>query len=173
MRIKLFAQTLAIAVLAFGLSGCAGYHVGSMLPPDIKTVYVPTFVNKTREPLLEVETTAAVLEEIQNDGSLQLANKEDADAILDVTLTHFSLDPVSYRRESSTKTAAREYRLTITVSYMLRRRADDSIVSEAPSVSGDAVFELIGDLSSSKLRGIPLTSTDLAHKIVERLVETW
>lgn len=173
MRIKILAHTLSLAVLGFGLSGCAGYRVGSMLPPDIKTVYVPTFVNKTKEPLLEVDTTAAVIEEIQKDGSLHIADKEDADSILDVTLINFSLDPVSYRRESSNLTAARQYRMTITVSYMLRRTKDDSIASESASLSGDYVFELIGDLSSSKLRGLPNASADLAHKIVERLVETW
>ena len=173
MRIKQLASTFALAVLAYGLSGCAGYRVGSMLPPDIKTIYVPTFVNKTKEPLLEVDTTAAVIEEIQKDGSLKLAGKDEADAILDVTLINFTLDPVSYRRESSNLTAARQYRMTITVSYMLRRRSDDSIASEAPAVSGDHVFDLIGDLSSSKLRDLPNASADLAHKIVERLVESW
>jgi hypothetical protein len=173
MRIKFLTQTLALAVLALGLPGCAGYRVGSMLPPDIKTVHVPTFVNKTKEPLLEVDTTAAVIEEIQKDGSLLIAKKDDADSILEVTLIDFSLDPVSYRKESSNLTAARQYRMTITVSYVLRRTADDTIASESASLAGDFVFELIGDLSSSKLRGIPGASADLAHKIVERLVETW
>ena len=173
MRTRILAHTLSLAVVAFGLSGCAGYRLGSMLPPDIKTVYIPTFVNKTKEPQLEVETTAAVREEIQKDGSLQLANENEADSILDVTLINFTLDPVSYRKESSNLTAARQYRMTITVSYTLRRRSDDSIASESPALSGDYVFELIGDLSSSKLRGLPNASADLAHKIVERLVETW
>ena len=173
MRIKILAHTLCLAVLASSLLGCAGYRVGSMLPPDIETVYVPTFINKTKEPLLEVDTTAAVIEEIQKDGSLQIAKEGEADSVLDVTLINFTLDPVSYRRESSNLTAARQYRMTITVSYMLRRTKDDTIASESAALSGDFVFELIGDLSSSKLRGIPGASADLAHKIVERLVETW
>jgi hypothetical protein len=171
MRIKFAAHILALACVAASLSGCAGYRVGSMLPPDIKTVYVPTFVNKTKEPLIEVDTTAAVIEEIQKDGSLLLADADTADAILDVTLVDFQLQPISFQRDN--QTAARQYRLVMVASYVLRRTANDTIVSESPAVSGDAVFDLIGDMSSSKLRGIPNTATDLAHKIVEQLVESW
>ncbi len=122
---------------------------------------------------LALPETLERIEEIQKDGSLQIAKEGEADSVLDVTLINFTLDPVSYRRESSNLTAARQYRMTITVAYMLRRTKDDTIASESAALSGDFVFELIGDLSSSKLRGIPGASADLAHKIVERLVETW
>ena len=57
-------------------NGCAGYQLGSMLPPDIKTVHVPNFTNKTQEPFIVTETTKAVLEELQLDGSLELAKLE-------------------------------------------------------------------------------------------------
>lgn len=170
MRSKILAFAILAATLVH-LTGCAGYRLGSMLPPDIRTVYVPTFVNKTKEPLLEVETTAATIEEIQKDGSLQIAKESDADAILEVALIGFDLSPVTYRRDEDT--AAKEYRMTITVAFVMRRTSDKTVVAESPRLSGDATFELIGNLSSSKLRGLPNASSDLAHKIVERLVETW
>jgi outer membrane lipopolysaccharide assembly protein LptE/RlpB len=171
MRSKLLHSALVALACAITFSGCAGYHLGSMLPPDVQSVYVPTFVNKTKEPLLEVDTTSATIEELQKDGSLKVAEADTADATLEVTLTDFDLSPVSFRKDIDT--AAKEYRMTITVAYVLRRRADNVVVSESPRVSGDATFELIGNMSSSKLRGLPKASTDLAHKIVEQLVETW
>ena len=57
------------AALTLLLTGCTGYRLGSMLPPEIKTVYVPTFANQTTEPLLEMEATDAVIVEFQQDGS--------------------------------------------------------------------------------------------------------
>ncbi|HEY8240524.1 MAG TPA: LptE family protein [Kiritimatiellia bacterium] len=171
MRSKLLLPIVLALASAATFSGCAGYHLGSMLPPDVASVYVPTFVNKTKEPLLEVDTTGATIEELQKDGSLKVADADTADAILEVTITEFDLSPVSFRREE--ETAAREYRMTISVAYVLRRRSDGSIVTESQRVSGDATFALIGNMSSSKLSGIPNASADLAHKIVEQLVETW
>ena len=174
MRSKVLLSALLLlscAVSLSGLTGCSGYRLGSMLPPDVKSVYVPTFLNKTKEPLLEVETTSATIEEFQKDGSLQIASQDKADAILEVTLIDFDLDPVAFRSDEAT--AAREYRMTITVAFVMRRTSDNTVVAESPRLSGDSTFELIGNLSSSKLRGLPNAASDLAHKIVERVVETW
>ena len=46
-------------LLAAILPACVGYRLGSMLPADIKTVYVDPVINQTDEPLIEVETTRA------------------------------------------------------------------------------------------------------------------
>ena len=61
----------ASMALAVALTGCAGYRLGTMLPPDIQSVAVPTFINRTSEPLLESETTRAAIREFQQDGSLR------------------------------------------------------------------------------------------------------
>lgn len=170
MRINVF-RGLACVGLAACLTGCAGYQLGSMLPPDIKTVYVPTFVNKTTEPLIEVDTTRAVIEELQRDGSLKIASQEDADAVLEVTLREYRIEAVAYRKEQ--KTTAKEYRIVMIASILMKRRTDDSVVVENPRVRGEAVFPVSGDLSSSKLTGLPAASDDLAHNIVEKVVEVW
>lgn len=158
-------------VMAGYLTGCAGYRLGSMLPPDIKTVHVPTFINRTSEPQLEVETTQAMIEDLQRDGSLRVVNQDQADAVLKVVLRNYSLEPVSYR--SDQRTSAREYRIVLTASILMTRKGNGSVIVEAPEVQGEYVFQVLGDLSSSKLRGLPLAADDLAHQIVEKIVEVW
>lgn len=162
---------LACLALAAGLTGCAGYQLGSMLPPDIKTVHIPTFVNKSREPLLEVETTRAAIQDFQRDGSLKVVGADQADARLEVVLKDYRIEPVAYTKEQ--RTNAKEYRITITASVLMTRRADNSVVVESPSVIGEAVFPVAGDMSSSKLVGLPRAAEDLAHNIVEKVVEVW
>lgn len=167
------SRCLGIAMIAVALlgPGCAGYRLGSMLPPDIKSVAVPTFVNRTTEPLAEVEATRAVIQEFQKDGSLKVMPEGQADAVLRVTLTDYDLAPVSFR--SDKRTAAREYRVTMLASVELVRCSDQAVVARHPRAKGEAVFELAGDLSSAKLRSLPEASEDLAHNIVEKVVEAW
>ncbi len=163
---------MMLGMMALSLNtGCAGYRLGSMLPDDIKSVYVPTFVNKTSEPQLEVDTTQAMVAELQKDGSLRVVNEDQADALLKVTLRSYRIEPVSYR--SDQRTSAREYRIVIQADMVMTRRAGGSVVAQAPAVRGEYVFPVAGDLSSSKLRGLPLAAEDLAHNLVEKVVEAW
>lgn len=167
-------RILACVALAAGLllsSGCAGYRLGSMLPPDIKTVHVPTFVNKTREPLIEVQTTQKTIQEFQRDGSLKVAAKDVADAYLEVTILDYETQAVRYN--SDRKSTAESYRLWITTQVVMKRTKDNTVIAENPRVRGQTVFDVFGDLTSSKTRALPLAAEDLAHNIVETVVEVW
>lgn len=169
MKTRITALCSLLAALL--LNGCAGYKLGSMLPADIKTVHVPTFVNKTREPLLEIETTQKAIQEIQRDGSLKIAAKQTADSLLEVTITDYSLQPVRYDQQHATQT--KSYRLWITATVVLKSSKDNKIIVDRPGVRGQAVFEVLGDLTSSKLQALPLAASDLAHNIIETVVEVW
>jgi hypothetical protein len=166
---KLLASAIVLACAL--LPGCAGYRLGSMLPPDIKLVHVPTFINKTSEPQLEIATTRFALQEFQKDGSLKLSSAEEADAILEVKLTDYKLAPLQY--DSNRPTAALEYRITLYASIVLTRKRDGKVIAENPRCFGEGAFPVVGDLSSSKLTGLPIAAKDLAHDIVQKVTEVW
>ena len=161
----------SLATVSLLLTGCAGYRVGSMLPGDVKTVHVPTFVNRTTEPLLELDTPQAVIQELQRDGSLRVVAEAEADAILTVVLTEYRIEPVSFRKDI--RTAAQQYRAFIVANMVMRRTSDQSVVIESPRVEGRFVFDVIGDLTSSKLIANPQAASDLAVNMVQLMVEYW
>jgi hypothetical protein len=170
--LRALAAVASLLMIAAGLSGCMNYSLGSMLPGDIKTVYVPTFVNNTTEPMIEVDATKAAIQEIQKDGSLKVAGSaEEADALLTVTMIDFTLNPVVFDRNRATTTE--EYRMLLTVSVVMTRRTTDQVVAESPRIQGEYVFTVSGDLTSSKEAALPFAAADLAHNIVESIVETW
>ena len=170
-RFRPFA-VLALAAALLGMAaGCVEYHLGSMLPSDIRTVYMPTCVNETSEPLLELDTTRSILAQIQMDGSLRLAAEDAADTILDVKITGFELDPVGY--VSGHSSTVDQYRMRITASFVLRRRADDSVVAESPSVTGWYDFDFTGDLTSSKAVALRPAADDLGRRIVAAITQYW
>lgn len=152
-------------------SGCASYRLGSMLPPDVRTVYMPTCNNQTSEPLIEQDVTQAILAQIQMDGSLRLAPEDMADTVLTITLNQFWLDPVGYvAGESST---ANQYRMNIRAAFVLYRRADQSVVAQSPSVTGWYDFDFAGDMTSSKAVALRPAAEDLGRRIVNQIVQYW
>lgn len=164
-------RPLAAALLLLLAAGCANYQLGSMLPADIRTVYVPTCKNQTAEPLIEQDVTRAILSQIQMDGSLRVAAEDNADVVLDITLTKFWLDPVAY--ESNSSSTANQYRMSIKASFVLRRRGDGSVVVDSPSVTGWYDFDFAGDMTSSKNIALRPAAEDLGRRIVSQIVQYW
>ena len=167
---RFFTLLVATAFILF-TAGCASYRLGSMLPDDIRTVYVPTCINKTTEPQIEQDVTRAILSQVQMDGSLRVASEETADTILDVTLTHFWLDPVAY--QSGASSTVNQYRMSIRASFVLRRRVDNSVVAESPGLTGWYDFDFAGDMTSSKNVALRPAADDLGRRIVSRIVQYW
>lgn len=165
------AQATLLLIGGLLLNGCVGYQLGSMLPPDIETVFVPTFDNQTEEPLLEAETTRRAVSFIQRDGSLRIRSEDSADSILLVTLTDFEIAPLAFDRDR--RAAAEEYRMFITASVQLIRRTNENVIAENPRVVGETTFLLVGDLTSAKLAAIPDAAEDLAQRLVSAIVEAW
>jgi len=164
----LYAGVITLCLTA--MPGCSSYKLGSSLPSDIKVVYVPTFINKTSEPLLDAVTTDAAISEIQRDGTLSLGSQDKSDVILNVILTDLKLYPLRYKKSNST--TANEYRLAITASMQLKKRSTGKIMMSYVVV-GERDFIPSGDLSTGKRDALPMAAKDLAHRIVERIVEYW
>ena len=171
MIYKCTAMLLGMALVLLTLPGCVGYQLGSTLPPDVKAIYVQLFINNCNEPLLEIDTTNATIAEFQKDGTLRIVPKGEADVLLETTLNAMTLTPLRYDQITD-KAKPNEYRLTLQVSFVLKRAKTREIMNEA-SVVGESTFVFVGNLNSSKRAAIPAASEDLAKRIVEKVVETW
>jgi len=161
---------LLMAVMGSVLIGCAGYQLGNTLPKNIKTVYVPTFINKTGEPMVETEATKAAIQELQMDGSLEVVGEDLANSILEVTLVKIDFQPLSF--QTGSRKTAKEYRLYLTANVLFKKAKTNEILARK-QVSGEATFLPAGDLASAKRLALPTASKDLAHRVVEAVVEYW
>jgi len=47
------------------------------------------------------------------------------------------------------------------------------VVAESPRVIGEGVFQVVGDLTTSKATGLPIAAEDLGRRIVQQMVEVW
>lgn len=146
--------------------GC-GYRLGSLLPPDLKTIAVPMFKNKTSEPELEVEITNGIIQELIYDGTLEIVEEDDADTILLGEI-------VNYRRSALRFDAAEattEYRLQIYVNLKFVDLRNKKVMWTARNVYGETTFFIEGSLPESERLALPDAIEDLGHEVVQKVVE--
>ena len=161
----------AASFLILGLSGCCGYKLGTSLPPNITSINVKSFYNRSGEPDVETAVTSATVREFQKNGSLRMAGADEADAIVEATVTGVKLEPLRYAKDRATETT--EFRLLLTAEVVLKDRKTGKILSAHSGLTGKTAFVPAGDLSSAKRRAIPTAAQDLAHRIVDAVVEAW
>lgn len=166
------------SIIAALICGCAGYHVGSTLPPNVKTIYIPTVVNATKEPLLETRLTPAIQSEFMTRTSLKLSDKKTADAKLEVRVRDYQLVSIGFTSEDDRTSRSREYRIWMTADVVLRNNKNGAIIAESLGVRGKNTFiidatDALGDLTQAKRSGLPEASQDLAREIADAVTETW
>ncbi|NLE66260.1 MAG: LptE family protein [Lentisphaerae bacterium] len=160
-----------MACVLIGLAGCAGYRIGSTLPSDIKTIHIPTFTNKAKQPLIEVQATSRAVSEFQRDGTLRITGAAEADVILEVTITDLTLTPLRYKRND--RRTPNEYRMKLTASYKLKRTETDAIIGESPKIEGETTFPYAGGMQAAIQTALPDAADDLGRRLVESVVELW
>lgn len=85
-------RLVAIVTLVFtSLTACETIRPVRTLPSWVRGVYIPMFENETAEPGLEEVATQLTQEEFLADGRVKIVQKRDADLILKVTISDYSI----------------------------------------------------------------------------------
>ncbi len=165
--IHLFSGLMTLLLL----TGCLGYQLGGSRPEGIETVYIEPVINQTSESAIELQVTHALRQRIQFDGRLQLENSADkADAIVEVTLSDYTLQAIAFREDLNTTAA--QYRLRITGVATLTDAQTGEFLSESKTY-GEARFFFESDLTTSKRDALPVAAQELAKFMVDDLIERW
>ncbi len=159
---------LAWVGLTVCLTGC-GYSFHATAPHQLRSVYVETFKNQTFEPGLEIELTNTTIDRFLFDGTLQVTQKEKADAILKGTLTAFLREPLGFTSTEEVE----EYRLTLFMNLSLWDARQEKLLWEEKRFVGDTTFFTTGPLAKSEEKARGEAMKELARRIVDRTVEEW
>ena len=100
-----------------------------------------------------------------------MSSTDEADAIIEATVTGLTLEPLRYSKDSATETT--EFRLLLTANVIVKDRKTGKTISTHQDLTGKTTFVPGGDLSSAKRLAIPAAARDLAHVIVAAVVEAW
>jgi outer membrane lipopolysaccharide assembly protein LptE/RlpB len=162
-------RALVLAVLAVALGGC-GYSMRGQLPPHIKTVGVPIFLNRTTEPAVEGLLTRAIVEAFSTNGRLRVVRPEEADAILEGEVTGYTIDSIAFDPRAN----IRQYRLTVTLNLRFRDVKNNQMLFQQVSFQERADFQVVSavaDTISREENALRLAAVDIARTVVNLAVE--
>ncbi len=86
---------ILFVVISTILSACSYSFTGSSVPPHLKTVAIPLFNDESGfgEPNLREQFTNEMIKRVQDDNSLQIAEKDVADATLECSIKSVKDEP--------------------------------------------------------------------------------
>ena len=157
--------------LCAALCSCANYKMGSTPKgsglQDIRILYVPTAVNETDETAVPGPVTNALLQELDRDGTFRHARKDEADAILEVTVKRIERSPIQQSVEQYLTTL--QYQLTMVLEYRVYSMKDKKEVIPKATISGYTTFFVQGDQTESQRQALPLAAQSAAQNLVTSL----
>lgn len=155
-----------------GLTGC-GYHLGEIRPTpmrSVRTLAVPNFKNNTYMPRLEVLFADTLVKKLQQDGTYEIVNTAQADAVLNCTIT--SVDRSSLRAVQNNVLATSEFGVTVTVRYEVVDQSTGAVLMQGTS-KGKAQFFSGNDLVTIQRQAMSDAAADLANNLASRVTEGW
>jgi len=167
---KTTSAALLAAVLM--LTGC-GYKLGEIRPTPMRSVRdlsVPTFKNNTYEPRLEVMFADTLVKRLQQDGSYHIVNSDQADAILNCTIT--KIDRNALRSVQNNVLATSEFGLTVQVRYDVVDQKTGAILMSGVAVGRTSFFSG-NDLQTIERQAMSNAAADLANNITGQISEGW
>ena len=117
------------------ISCCRYSFKGSTLPPGVRTVSLPLFINQTLEAGLEDEVRQSLQQAIITDNTLKLVENE-SDAELAVEISQYGNRPKDYDQAGSVKT----YQVIIGVKVLFRNLKEDQVIYQG-NLSGTGTYD--------------------------------
>ena len=150
------------------LWGC-GYKLAGKethLPPGVGSVAIPTLVNQTLEPGIEIVFTQAFLNEFIKDRRVQVVDRREADSIFEGVIKSLVILSVSYDKSGF----ALEYQTIVTMDITLKKQNGEVLWKEKdlmerawyrtnPSVIGN---------EDNRVNAIQQVAQSLAERILNR-----
>lgn len=166
---------LLIGLLGMGsICGCGYGFRGTVnnLPPDIKAVHVPVFVNNTTEGGVEVVFANALIYEFTRGGVIGVVPETDAQAIIFGRIKSATVDSVIY----ASQTQAVDRKVTVVLEVIFRRVDNKKILWQNLDLIRYENFRVGGDPNQSdrnREEALRKISKDLAERIYSGILENF
>ena len=168
---RLLLPALLLGILLTGGCGYALVGHSNFLDPSIRTIEVPTFVNRTTRVELEQRVTQAVSEEFVSRGRMQLVqDPKEAHVILRGSIESFNITPIAFEQGRASR-----YQISITADIeLLDHRNEDAVLWKNDQYRFTESYEVnpgTTDAFDQETRAIQEIAVRFAEGLVTNLLE--
>lgn len=165
--------TLLLSVILLSVAGGCGYTLegrGSLLPPHILRVGIPTLDNRTTIPGLGETITSAIYSEFVSRGSFQVSGSDiGVDAVLEGEITQYNLVPRAIDEEG----VATQFLVTVVADISFRDLIEDRIIWQQRNYRFQSEYQLSdvsADFVNQEAQSIELVAADFATGLVSAIL---
>lgn len=165
-----------LSLLTLALVGCGYHRAGhaTKLPPDLKTLAIPAFVNHTHTYKVEQVLTAAVVREFLSRTHYRIANQasDDADATLRGDVLTTELAPLTYDSRTGRASSAL---VTVTMKVQLVDR-QGKVLYQNQNYTFREQYQVSREISSffeEETPALDRLSRDFARTLVSNVLEAY
>ena len=153
-------------------ASCGIYRTTSRSAGDIKRIAVPYLKNETPEPDVEIVITQAIIDGIVRDNTLKVVSEDDADGILEASITEYRNLPYTFAQTGG-DVQAEQYRLTVSIRASLFDRGKNAYIWENRMIkaSGDYYLETTSEQTYEK--ALEDVYRDIVEAILSATVQDW
>lgn len=173
MNIKAYINLLFIVFLLLTLSCCSYTFTGASVPEHLESIAIPVFDDRSgsAEPGLEQIFTDLLIRKFIDDNTLQVRNKQNANAVLECAITSL-VDAPSAVTGSNTGEGISKRKITISVKVVYRDYVLRKIVWDK-TFSNYGEYENEGDLQTVRTEAIETAADKIAEDIMLAVVSNW
>ena len=162
-----FFSLFAVSVL---FASCAGYQLGGTKPASltqVRNITVPMFGNSTLHPRAEVFATSAVANALVQDGTYQISNLDQADAVLEGTLR--SIDYSTIRGTRLDTELPEELANRVSLDWTLRDARNPLKILASGNSFGRSQLFVSSNLQTARNNALPEALERAAEALVSQL----
>ncbi len=171
--IRLFLHISALFIFLILIAGC-GYHMGSVMHPEVKSIAIAPVINETMEPFVAQYMRQALSEQFVFDASLKVKSLETADCILYARILNVNTTAtMSDSYDGEQRYIPSEWRLEITVEFVVIIPGRENALINNRQVIGKSTFQVMADHEVTRRQGIQQACRDAAQQAVVYTTEAW
>jgi hypothetical protein len=169
--VKLSLRRLLLPVAAFALAACgaSGSRRGEVrLPDGVHKIALRQIVNKSQQASIETTLLNTLRDEFLRDARAPLVPEAEADGVIAVTITRYTLTPIQYDYTLAPLT----YRLSILVDVDMVQKSTGNVLWTEKGLEGAMIYPaatMVG--GSSEAAQSTEIWTILSPMIVQRVLE--
>ena len=171
MKKQIFSTLIASALTL--LAGC-GYHWGSIMHPQVKSIAIAPVVNETTAYNVASDMRMMLAEQFTLDGSLELTSLETSDCILEtrvLSVKFTEIDDDSY--DASVIYRPSEWRVEVDAEFRVIIPGVREPLVNTRKVVGRALFKSQADMETNRIQATRMACSEAAKQIIIYTTEAW